>query len=411
MTSCDARSLAIAPLSCVSRIGGVADCSLWRSLSDHPHLLLVGEAPCDSQAVTLFELDILPIAGCEGAPSLCFDFGKGFDEADRVPLRPSLLSARLLSAAVRFSSRPARIRLDPCAGTGEFLCSEARVSVVSSARVLASGEDHARMPRSAAVFENVPSKTPALRLPLRDPPRIGAILHLFYEDLWPEMSEYLGRIPSLERLYVSVAQDASRDLEGRIAARFPHALVRRLPNRGRDVLPFLQWLEVAAQEGIELVCKIHTKRSPHVPTGDAWRRDLLDKLLGSEEAIRVIVWSFRTDPSRGIVGPGGHVVPSSFFWERNAARVEGLGLRMGFDVRGVAFSYVAGSMFWARVEALSPLVRMALREEDFEPEAGLVDATLAHAIERCISIAAKVAGFHVAESANPAGTTVRDFAP
>jgi lipopolysaccharide biosynthesis protein len=146
-----------------------------------------------------------------------------------------------------------------------------------------------------------------------------------------------------------------------------------------------------------------------VPDGDAWRRDILHKLLGSEQVIREIVSSFRADSSLGIVGPGGHVVPSSFFWERNASQVEELCLRMGFDVRGVAFSYVAGSMFWARVDALLPLLRIALRNEDFETDVGLVDGTLAHAIERCLPIAARVAGFHVAASANAAGTTVQDF--
>jgi lipopolysaccharide biosynthesis protein len=228
------------------------------------------------------------------------------------------------------------------------------------------------------------------------------------------MSEYLARIPSLERLYVSIQERASRDLEGRIAATFPSALVRRLPNRGRDVLPFLQWLEVAAEEGVELVCKVHTKRSPHVPEGDAWRRDMLDKLLGSEQVIREIVSSFRADPSLGMVGPAGHVVPSSFFWERNASQVEEICLRMGFDVRGVAFRYVAGSMFWARVDALLPLLRIALRNEDFEAEAGLVDGTLAHAIERCLPIAARIGGFGVTETEIPAGSvakTLIDFAP
>lgn len=243
------------------------------------------------------------------------------------------------------------------------------------------------------------------------PTRIGAVLHLFYEDLWPEMSAYVGRIRSLERLYVSIQESASRDLEGRIVTRFPCARICRLPNRGRDVLPFLEWLGVAAQEGIELVCKIHTKRSPHVPQGDAWRRDMLDKLLGSRRVIGDIVSSFRADPSLGIVGPGGHLVPSSFYWERNAVRVEALCSRMGFNVKHVGFQYVAGSMFWARVEALLPLRRLGLEACEFEEEAGLADGTTAHALERCFPIAARIAGFRVAESANGAGTTVRDFAP
>jgi hypothetical protein len=417
MPSREARNLAIAPFASVGRIGGVGDASLWKALSGEPQLLLVGEVPVDGQAATLFEVDIHPIAGCEGGPSLCFDFGAGFAEQERVPLRATRLSAMQYSAAVRLRSRPKRIRLDPCGAAGEFLCSEVRVSAIAPDRAAAAGEEASRLPKSAAGTGNDRAIASAGQAPREEPPdslRIGAILHLFYEDLWPEMAAYLGRIPSLERLYVSIQEGASRDLEARIAAAFPNALVRRVPNRGRDVLPFLQWLEVAAHEGIDLVCKVHTKRSPHVPTGEAWRRDMLDKLLGSARAIGEIVSSFHTHPSLGMVGPAGHVVPSSFFWERNAARVEELSLRMGFDVRGVAFSYVAGSMFWARVGALMPLMRMALRDETFEAEAGLVDGTLAHAIERCFPIAARIGGYRVAETEIPAGTvtkTVADFAP
>jgi hypothetical protein len=417
MPSREARNLAIAPFASVIRVGGVGDASLWKSLSGDPQLLLVGEVPSDGRDAILFEVDIHPIGGCEGGPSLCFDFGTGFAEQERVPLRATRLSAKLFSAAIRLSSPPKRVRLDPCAGVGEFLCSEVRVSAVSPDRVAAAGEELSRLPQSADAAGNDRANASAGQAPREELPdsfRIGAILHLFYEDLWPEMAAYLGRIPSLERLYVSIQEGASRDLEGRIAAAFPNVLVRRVPNRGRDVLPFLQWLEAAAHEGIELVCKVHTKRSPHVPTGEAWRRDMLDKLLGSAQAIGDIVSSFHAHPSLGIVGPAGHVVPSSFFWERNAARVEELSLRMGFDVRGVAFSYVAGSMFWARVAALMPLARIRLHDEDFEVETGLVDGTLAHAIERCFPIAARIGGYRVAETEIPAGATpktVADFAP
>src|SRR5262249_36217811 len=35
--------------------------------------------------------------------------------------------------------------------------------------------------------------------------RAGAIVHLYYEDLWPELRAYLRHIAPLERVYVSVA--------------------------------------------------------------------------------------------------------------------------------------------------------------------------------------------------------------
>jgi lipopolysaccharide biosynthesis protein len=148
-----------------------------------------------------------------------------------------------------------------------------------------------------------------------------------------------------------------------------------------------------------------------VATGEAWRRDMLEKLLGSAAVVQQALESFRADPALGLVGPGGHVVPSSHYWERNAARVTELAGRMGVDAKGVEFRYVAGSMFWARVAALAPVLELGLREADFEPEPAPADGDVSHALERLFSLASKKAGFTVGETQNPAGTTVKDFAP
>jgi lipopolysaccharide biosynthesis protein len=58
--------------------------------------------------------------------------------------------------------------------------------------------------------------------------------------------------------------------------------------------------------------------------------------------------------------------------------------------------FFAGSMFWARVKALEPVRKLALRDDDFEPELGQVDGTLAHAMERVFAMAAQRAGFEIA---------------
>lgn len=410
------KSLALAQHSGVSRISVVADASAWRSLSTDPQLLLVGEIPWPDRDAFLFEVDVLPINGCRGIPTLYFDFGVGFEERNSVHLGKTALSPKPWSAVVRLGMRPRRIRLDPCEAVGDFLCSEVRVRTLPESRQALAGHEPQCLPRGRDTAAHGPADRARAEVPARaleGELRLGVVAHLYYEDLWPEMAAYLGNVLFLERLYVSIPEGASAGLEDRIQADFPGALVKRFPNRGRDVLPFLAWLEVAAEHGVDVLCKIHSKRSPHVALGQAWRHDILGKLLGSEAIIRNIVSTFVNDPSVGIVGPAGHVISSRYFWERNAARVRDLGRRMGEEVEGTQFDYVAGSMFWARVDALLPLRRLGLREDDFEAEAGEVDGTLAHALERCFPLAARAAGFRLTESAREDASTktVFDFAP
>jgi len=409
------RSLPVVAYANVTALREMLDGGAWRSLTIDPQFLLARDLPGAGTGLFLFEVEVLAVDGASGAPVLYFDFGNDFDGHNAVTLGKSPLSRQPYAAVVRLTDRPKRIRFDPCEAPGEFFCSEVRVTALRVDRV---GLFPCIDPSGVLTFPHVEGQVTDLDAdvypaePVTCEPVVGAVLHLYYEDLWPEMSGYLRRIPSLARLYVSVPEQASAEIESRIRKDFPEALVRRVPNRGRDVLPFLQWLEVAERHGVDILCKIHTKRSPQAPAGEAWRRDVLDKLLGSREEAEKILREFETDPKLGLVGPGGHVVPStSFYWDRNAARVGDLSRRMGRVLGREPFDYVAGTMFWARVDALRPLRNLALRDGDFEEEQGQDDGTMVQAAERGFTLATSIAGYSTRETANPSGATVHDFAP
>jgi lipopolysaccharide biosynthesis protein len=105
----------------------------------------------------------------------------------------------------------------------------------------------------------------------------------------------------------------------------------------------------------------------------------------------------RLQPHIGIVAPAQFVVPLTRHWERNRVRAQWLAHRLGIgDVEPAKEMFVAGTMFFARPAALEPLLNLAIRLEDFEPEDGSVDGTMAHAIERAIAFSARAAGLSIA---------------
>lgn len=248
--------------------------------------------------------------------------------------------------------------------------------------------------------------TQALCLPRASvaPTQITLIIHAYYPELLPEIFEYLRHWTLPYRALITVPNDGEKHTQAQqlIAQHLPNATIELIPqpNRGRDILPFLQTLG-RLDHNDQLILKIHTKKSLHRSDGDVWRHDLYQKLLAPAQ-VEAIWHAFQSTPALGLVAPQGHLLGMSTYWGSNERRVKALLKQItptDHNLNNEIFS--AGSMFYIRRAALAALTTLNLQPQDFEEEFGQTDGTLAHAIERLFVIAAWQNGYHTADSANP----------
>ncbi|MEI2260378.1 polysaccharide biosynthesis protein [Stenotrophomonas indicatrix] len=243
----------------------------------------------------------------------------------------------------------------------------------------------------------LPAPVPLEQLHLR----AGVMAHVFYPDLIDEFAATLGRMPLHFTLLVSVMDAASETRAREVFRRLANVqtlVVRQVDNRGRDIAPLLVTFreEVMA---LDLLCHIHTKKSLYTGSEQQpWRQYLLDSLLGSPERIAWILGIFQADPRLGLVYPESFPgVPLwAHTWLSNATACEALAQRLGIALDAQRYiDFPAGSMFWARVDALRPLYDLDLPLTAFPPEHGQVDGTLQHAVERLFGIITRHQGFRL----------------
>ncbi len=247
----------------------------------------------------------------------------------------------------------------------------------------------------------------ATRQSLRAEPAATAVpavvIHAFYVDVLSELLAQLKAAALGCRLVITTTADKAGDVQRCLDAQGLQGEVCVFANHGRDILPFLHVADRLLNEGVSLVLKLHTKRSLHRGDGDAWRQEMVGALLAPERASGIAA-AFAQDPTLGLVAPEGHIQPLGFYWGANEARVHGLAARMGIEVPDTTkATFASGSMFWVRLDALRPLLDVHLRPSEFDAEAGQVDGTLAHAIERLFSLSTTASGYRVISAAGAVG--------
>lgn len=227
------------------------------------------------------------------------------------------------------------------------------------------------------------------------PGKIAIQVHIFYLDLLGEIATFCANMPYKFDALISIVDEQAKDKVHAAFKKIPKVkkcIVRVVPNRGRDVAPFLVGFGDLLPK-YDFIAHIHSKKSLY--TGNEqqnWRKYLLDALLGSPERIRKIFKAFDDNKKVGVIypRPADNVPYPAFTWLSNRIVGQSLLSRAGIAPNKTDyFDFSAGTMFWARTTALKKFFECGLTFEDFPPEQGQNDGTLAHAFERSVLLAAK----------------------
>ena len=237
--------------------------------------------------------------------------------------------------------------------------------------------------------------------PLPTKLRIALHLHVYYPDLLPDMLIRLNKNRVRPDLFISVPTESIRTkVEAMLLKSYSGKVIdfQVVPNRGRDIGPFLTVFGTTFVDRYDVVGHLHTKKTASLKDeslGKAWHTFLMENLLGgSSNMADIILGHLAKDPSIGIIfADDPNAEPYVVGWGRNKSYAETLGPRLRLNNLPENLLFPVGTMFWARVESLLPMFALGLDWQDYPTEPLPYDGSILHALERLLPIVAAKQGF------------------
>ena len=227
--------------------------------------------------------------------------------------------------------------------------------------------------------------------------RFAVVVHVFYLDVWEKLAAHLSELTLDLDVILTVPDAPEFDpvVEAIEAGDVPISHIQRQPNVGRDVLAFLNLVNSGQLSRYDAVCKLHTKKSPHLVDGDLWRTELTDCLLPPRGA-NALMGAFLADDTAKMLVPDPFLYTGDKWWMINKPVAERLAGQVGLTLSEDELQFAAGSMFWIKPDLLDVIRDLGFQADQFVLERGQLDGTTAHAFERLTGVLCARAGGRIA---------------
>ena len=205
--------------------------------------------------------------------------------------------------------------------------------------------------------------------------------HVFHVDLINDIINLTNNIPVKFDLLITTTKNENKNLiekEIKKNSKANKYEILVLENKGRDVLPLLTQLKKVIHK-YKYFCHIHTKKSIN-----NWRRYLFYNLLG-KNIISEILYEFESNDKLGLIFPPPYyeieyaIVKTD---PKDLLNLKKIFKRISDKIKiPDKFDFPAGTMFWARSEAVYQIIELDINNEcpkEPVPSGG----TILHAIER-----------------------------
>ena len=227
--------------------------------------------------------------------------------------------------------------------------------------------------------------------------RYAVVCHIYYKDLYREILGVIKRIPSAD-IFISLVEDASDDLYDTIKKDLPDCYVQVFSNHGRDVYPFVKFIQSGVLFKYDAVLKIHGKLSRNDKMsydfdGDSWRKKIFQELVpldGLDEMLQ----SYLSSSEAGMLCPDDYIYNEEHIGS-NENNLSMLCATLGMEFNKEELKFPAGTMFWVKPWLLRHVDALDLNVDDFDREPSAVDGTMAHAIERFVGVITRKSGCEI----------------